>query len=50
MGFNEWLLVAATLSGPVLAVQAQKWIEHTARLAISGFGYSERLWRRGAHA
>lgn len=27
MGINDWLLVFSTLAGPVLAVQAQKWIE-----------------------
>jgi hypothetical protein len=24
---SDWLIVAATIAGPVLAVQAQKWIE-----------------------
>jgi hypothetical protein len=27
MTIADWLIIAATLSGPVLAVQAQKWIE-----------------------
>lgn len=27
MNVSDWLIVVATLSGPVLAVQAQKWIE-----------------------
>lgn len=27
MGLNEWLVVGATLLGPVFAVQAQKWVE-----------------------
>lgn len=27
MGLNEWLLIGGTLAGPVLAVQAQKWVE-----------------------
>ncbi|VWD55938.1 DUF6680 family protein [Burkholderia contaminans] len=27
MGISDWAIVAATLTGPVLAVQAQKWIE-----------------------
>jgi hypothetical protein len=27
LGAREWLVVAATIAGPVLAVQAQKWIE-----------------------
>lgn len=27
MGLNEWLVVGSTLLGPVLAVQAQKWVE-----------------------
>lgn len=27
MGLNEWLMVGSTLLGPVLAVQAQKWVE-----------------------
>ena len=30
MKFSEWIMIAAILCGPVLAVQAQKWIE-TAR-------------------
>jgi hypothetical protein len=24
---SDWLLIAATVTGPVLAVQAQKWVE-----------------------
>ncbi|MDN7544776.1 DUF6680 family protein [Burkholderia cenocepacia] len=27
MGISDWAIVAATLAGPVLAVQAQKWVE-----------------------
>jgi hypothetical protein len=27
MGLNEWLVILAALAGPVLAVQAQKWVE-----------------------
>jgi len=27
MGLNEWLLISGALLGPVLAVQAQKWVE-----------------------
>lgn len=27
MGLNEWLLIAGTCIGPILAVQAQKWVE-----------------------
>lgn len=27
MGLNEWLIIGGTLLGPILAVQAQKWIE-----------------------
>ncbi|WP_155636542.1 DUF6680 family protein [Burkholderia multivorans] len=27
MGIGDWAIVAATLAGPVLAVQAQKWVE-----------------------
>ncbi|MGO4390536.1 DUF6680 family protein [Variovorax sp. M-6] len=27
MGLNEWLIIGAALAGPVLAVQAQKWVE-----------------------
>jgi len=27
MGLNEWLMVISTLLGPILAVQAQKWVE-----------------------
>ncbi|MGT2458795.1 DUF6680 family protein [Cupriavidus basilensis] len=27
MGLNEWLVIGSTLLGPVLAVQAQKWVE-----------------------
>src|SRR4029453_9314693 len=30
MKFGDWIMIAAILCGPVLAVQAQKWIE-TAR-------------------
>ncbi|MBB3182400.1 DUF6680 family protein [Variovorax sp. Sphag1AA] len=32
MGLNEWLIIGATIVGPILAVQAQKWIER-ARVA-----------------
>lgn len=27
MGINEWLIIGGALIGPVLAVQAQKWVE-----------------------
>ena len=27
MGVNEWLLIAGTVVGPIVAVQAQKWVE-----------------------
>jgi hypothetical protein len=27
MGINEWLIIGAALAGPILAVQAQKWVE-----------------------
>ncbi|MFP3568805.1 DUF6680 family protein [Paraburkholderia sp. SIMBA_030] len=26
MGLNEWLMVISTVLGPILAVQAQKWV------------------------
>lgn len=29
MGLNEWLLIGGTMIGPVLAVQAQKWLERS---------------------
>jgi len=29
MTLNEWLIVGATLLGPILAVQAQKWVERS---------------------
>jgi hypothetical protein len=27
MNISDWLLIAATVAGPILAVQAQKWVE-----------------------
>jgi len=27
MGINEWLIIGSTVAGPILAVQAQKWVE-----------------------
>lgn len=29
MGINEWLLITGTVLGPILAVQAQKWLERS---------------------
>lgn len=29
MTLNDWLIVGATLLGPILAVQAQKWVERS---------------------
>lgn len=29
MGINEWLLIAGTVVGPLVAVQTQKWIERS---------------------
>jgi hypothetical protein len=31
---NEWLIVASTLLGPVLAVQAQKWVERASATTL----------------
>ncbi|WP_146604248.1 DUF6680 family protein [Cupriavidus phytorum] len=29
MTLNDWLIIGATLTGPILAVQAQKWVERS---------------------
>ena len=38
MNATDWLLIAATVSGPILAVQAQKWVERATELR------RRRLW------
>jgi hypothetical protein len=27
MTISDWMIIAATLAGPILALQAQKWVE-----------------------
>lgn len=31
MNASDWLIIAATVSGPILAVQAQKWVERATK-------------------
>jgi hypothetical protein len=49
MEFNDWVLVGATIAGPVLAVQSQKWIERARATAeLKAWIFDTLMATRGA--
>ena len=43
MSVSNWMLIAATIAGPILAVRAQKWVERATESLSSVTAYGSFL-------